>query len=303
MQELKAATNSLKRNTAQCMTILVEQAKVFGLEYEDSTSRAQAASMEGFEMDSDDDFSEEIANNIKALWGNATIQQTYARRKEFWILDSAEYYFENVERFVEDDFVPSEEDQIMARVMTTGLVETEIPSPPITLTVVDVGGQRTERRKWIHCFDNVSGIVFCANLAGYNSVLFEDRTQNRMAECYQVFSETLNKDEFKNTPIFLLLNKKDLFESLMKKDPLNLCPVFADYTGASDVMEALKYIEAKFKAALTSNPERLIVYSVAARFKKDVKTCWEEVVQSLKTKNKKEIETCAKALEEKTKAA
>jgi len=118
-----------------------------------------------------------------------------------------------------------------------------------------------------------------------------------------VFSETLNKDEFKNTPIFLLLNKKDLFESLMKKDPLNLCPVFADYTGASDVMEALKYIEAKFKAALTSNPERLIVYSVAARFKKDVKTCWEEVVQSLKTKNKKEIETCAKALEEKTKAA
>ena len=34
--------------------------------------------------------------------------------------------------------------------------------------MVDVGGQRTEQRKWIHCFDNVQGILFVADLAGYN---------------------------------------------------------------------------------------------------------------------------------------
>ena len=33
--------------------------------------------------------------------------------------------------------------------------------------MVDVGGQRTEQRKWIHCFDNVQGILFVADLAGY----------------------------------------------------------------------------------------------------------------------------------------
>jgi len=196
-QELKLATNSLKRNTAQCMSILVQQAKLFGYDYMDNTEKARAASLEDFEMENDFDFTEEMANTIKSLWACKTIQETFARRKEYWLLDSADYYFENVERFVEDDFVPTEEDQIMARVMTTGLVETEIPASPISLTVVDVGGQRTERRKWIHCFDNVSGIVFCANLAGYNSVLFEDRTQNRMAECFQVFNETINKEEFK----------------------------------------------------------------------------------------------------------
>ena len=25
----------------------------------------------------------------------------------------------------------------------------------------DVGGQRSERKKWIHCFDQVQAIIFC----------------------------------------------------------------------------------------------------------------------------------------------
>ena len=37
--------------------------------------------------------------------------------------------------------------------------------------MVDVGGQRTEQRKWIHCFDNVNGILFIAELSGYNQEL------------------------------------------------------------------------------------------------------------------------------------
>ena len=39
---------------------------------------------------------------------------------------------------------------------------------PCSLSVVDVGGQRSERRKWIHCFDDVRAIIFLEGLAGYN---------------------------------------------------------------------------------------------------------------------------------------
>jgi len=37
-----------------------------------------------------------------------------------------------------------------------------------------VGGQRSERKKWIKCFDDVKAVLFIVNLGGYNSVLFED---------------------------------------------------------------------------------------------------------------------------------
>lgn len=40
----------------------------------------------------------------------------------------------------------------------------------------DVGGQRTERRKWIHCFDDVTAIIFVAALNEYDMLLEEDES-------------------------------------------------------------------------------------------------------------------------------
>ena len=42
--------------------------------------------------------------------------------------------------------------------------------------LLDVGGQRTERRKWIHCFQDVTAIIFCAALSCYDLKLAEDET-------------------------------------------------------------------------------------------------------------------------------
>ena len=44
-------------------------------------------------------------------------------------------------------------------------------------SVFDVGGQRSERRKWIHCFEGVTAILFCVALSEYDLVLREDETQ------------------------------------------------------------------------------------------------------------------------------
>jgi guanine nucleotide-binding protein G(i) subunit alpha len=41
----------------------------------------------------------------------------------------------------------------------------------------DVGGQRSERKKWIHCFENVTSIIFCVALSEYDQVLLEASDQ------------------------------------------------------------------------------------------------------------------------------
>ena len=98
----------------------------------------------------------------------------------------------------------------------------------------DVGGQRSERKKWIHCFEGVTSIIFCVALSGYDLVdrqdgLAEDEEMNRMMESIKLFDSICNNKWFVETSIILFLNKKDLFEDKIRHSPLTIC--FPEYEG------------------------------------------------------------------------
>lgn len=48
--------------------------------------------------------------------------------------------------------------------------------PIYMIRLFDVGGQRSERKKWIHCFEDVTAIIFCVAMSEYDQVLHEDET-------------------------------------------------------------------------------------------------------------------------------
>ncbi|XP_053075311.1 guanine nucleotide-binding protein G(t) subunit alpha-1 isoform X2 [Acinonyx jubatus] len=95
----------------------------------------------------------------------------------------------------------------------------------------DVGGQRSERKKWIHCFEGVTCIIFIAALSAYDMVLVEDDEVNRMHESLHLFNSICNHRYFATTSIVLFLNKKDVFSEKIKKAHLSIC--FPDYDGES----------------------------------------------------------------------
>lgn len=72
------------------------------------------------------------------------------------------YFFEHALRFASDDYLPNQEDILRAKVRTTGISETVFKVSNTTFQMVDVGGQRSERRKWLHCFDSVRSHFFFA---------------------------------------------------------------------------------------------------------------------------------------------
>jgi GTPase SAR1 family protein len=223
-----------------------------------------------------------IQSAIEKLWNSLPVKALLERRSEFWCLDGVDYYFNNLCRFVDPNFEPEEEDCVLARIITTGIVTTGFSTPcalhrelQLKYTIIDVGGQRNERRKWIHCFDDVSVILYVVNLAGYQTVLYEDHSVNRLLESLDVFKDTLNNEIFSQTHIFLLLNKKDLFENLIRKKPLS--NLFPEYEGGDDVQKALSYIENKYKSLLVKNPERMSTFVISARVKLDMKNSWYEI--------------------------
>ena len=92
-----------------------------------------------------------------------------------------------------------------------------------------MGGQRNERKKWIHCFEDVTAIIFFCDASAYNQTLFEDERVNRLLEALTLFEEICNCKYFHSTPLILFLNKSDLLKKKIKK--VDIAEFFDDYDG------------------------------------------------------------------------
>ena len=66
-------------------------------------------------------------------------------------------FFDNIERVAEPNYRPDNQDILLTRVHTTGVVKLSFTLRDIDFHVMDVGGQRSERRKWIHVFGESLG--------------------------------------------------------------------------------------------------------------------------------------------------
>ncbi|CAH1264443.1 GNAI3 [Branchiostoma lanceolatum] len=173
----------------------------------------------------------ELAGIMKRLWADGGVQACFGRSREYQLNDSASYYLNSLDRLAAGGYVPTQQDVLRTRVKTTGIVETHFTFKDLHFKMVDVGGQRSERKKWIHCFEGVTAIIYCVALSAYDLVLQEDEEVNRMHESMKLFDSICNNKWFTETSIILFLNKKDLFEEKITKSPLTIC--YPEYTGTS----------------------------------------------------------------------
>ncbi|CAF1559291.1 unnamed protein product, partial [Didymodactylos carnosus] len=97
-------------------------------------------------------FSEKFAPCLKLLWMDKAIQETFQRRNEFQITDSFEYFCENIDRIGSLDYVPSHTDILYSRKSSLAVVEYNVSIRNQPFVFIDVGGQRSQRHKWLNCF-------------------------------------------------------------------------------------------------------------------------------------------------------
>ncbi|KAJ3429071.1 guanine nucleotide-binding protein g(o) subunit alpha [Anaeramoeba flamelloides] len=189
------------------------------------------------------EWNESVYNRIKEIWNDEGIQQAFNRGSEFHLNDTSQYYFEKIDIIARNDYIPTDQDIICSRIKTTGIAEIQFEMDDFSFRVLDVGGQRNERKKWIHCFEGLHALIFCTAISEYDQVLYEDENQNRMTESLHLFDEICNMKWFERSSILLFLNKIDIFKEKINK--IKLQNYFPNYNG-NNYDEATGYIKEKF---------------------------------------------------------
>jgi guanine nucleotide-binding protein G(i) subunit alpha len=186
----------------------------------------------------------DVADAVRGLWRDPGVQQAVSRSNEFQLNDSAIYYFNAIDRMADSRYMPTDQDILRSRVKTTGITETTFKVGELTYRLFDVGGQRSERKKWIHCFENVTALVFLVSLSEYDQMLYEDESVNRMQEALTLFDSICNSRWFVKTSMILFLNKIDLFAEKLPRSPLG--DYFPDYNGGDNYDAACDYLLHRF---------------------------------------------------------
>jgi len=192
----------------------------------------------------------EVADAITSLWEKQVVKDACDQAKQSGIMipSTADYLLTNAIRFMDDTWVPSNEDIFRLKLKTTGIVTTTFETQGMEFTIIDVGGQRAERRKWLHCLDDVSSIIYLASLDEYNIMLEEDHNVNRFQESLKLFKETTGSQYFQPACAWILfLNKSDLLREKIKKEPVN--KYFDDISeeDGSDFDQCCKYFQSKYE--------------------------------------------------------
>ncbi|KAI8801505.1 guanine nucleotide binding protein, alpha subunit [Cladochytrium replicatum] len=262
-EEREAFREIIFSNTVQSMRVILDAMANMGIPLErDDNEKHKTVIIELPNQIEAEVLPADVAAAVKALWGDGGVQAAFARSREYQLNDSARYYFEAIDRIAAPNFTPTDQDVLRSRVKTTGITESSFHIGDLTYRMFDVGGQRSERKKWIHCFENVTAIVFLVAISEYDQVLVEDETVNRMQEALTLFDSICNSRWFVKTSIILFLNKIDLFKDKLPRSPIS--KYFPDYSGGDNYEAACEYILNRFVSLNQSDQKQIYTHFTCA---------------------------------------
>lgn len=246
------------QNIFTAMQAMIQAMNTLQIPYKNEHNKANATTVNKVDVEKVVTLTNPYIDALKSLWSDPGIQECYNRKREYQLSDSAKYYLDDLDRISDTGYLPTQQDVLRVRVPTTGIIEYPFDLEGVVFRMVDVGGQRSERRKWIHCFENVTSIMFLVALSEYDQVLAESSNENRMEESMALFKTIISYKWFEESSIILFLNKIDLLEEKIMYS--HLVDYFPEYDGPpQDVNAGKAFILDMF---VSLNPdEKKIIYS------------------------------------------
>ncbi|CAG8141080.1 unnamed protein product [Penicillium nalgiovense] len=214
-----------------------------------------------------------VCDALRDMRENSGVRKAIEQSHGLALHDNLLYYYNSFDRISTPGWLPDNQDMLQARLRTTGITESYFELGHINWRMIDVGGQRSERKKWIHCFEDVGCLIFVAALSGYDQCLVEDHNANQMHDAMMLFDSLANGKWFKRKPVILFLNKIDLFKEKLAISPVSA--YFPDFNGSNkDFGGAAAYFADRFRGInRTRGREVYIHYTNAIRAVTNIRNC------------------------------
>jgi guanine nucleotide-binding protein subunit alpha len=249
------------QNIVQGMRLILDAQDTFGYTLSDDNEKYYELIDNAPDLHDGQAFPADYLAPLQSLWDDAAVRKTLERANEVALPENLHYFFGDLPHFFDPNFKLRDQDILRCRARTTGITETVFSLRGHDLHMLDVGGQKSERRKWIHCFQDVTTILFLASLSGYDQCLVEDKDANQMQDAMAIWDSICHSQWFKQTSIILFLNKTDLFEKKVKKSPIK--NIFPDYDGEpGSVSQGKDYFRKRFTrlSAKSGRPREREIY-------------------------------------------
>uniref|UniRef100_A0A8C1K3K3 Guanine nucleotide binding protein (G protein), alpha 15 (Gq class), tandem duplicate 3 n=1 Tax=Cyprinus carpio TaxID=7962 RepID=A0A8C1K3K3_CYPCA len=277
--ERRCYTKLVFQNIFQAISEMTDAMKTLKIPYSNPQNEIYAQWFQDLDIHQITQLQSNYVEAIRHLLADEGFMDCY-KHKRVYQLDSTKYFIDNLDRIAAQGYVPSPQDVLQVRFPTTGITDHCFTLEKITLRIVDVGGQRGQRRKWIHCFENVMSLIFLASLSEYDQLLEENNKDNRMEESLSLFYTTIHSTWFANSSIILFLNKKDILAEKIQFSDLKT--YFPEFNGKRrDIQDAMMFIKNLYRQKAvsyeTKNAKKIYCHFTCATDTKNIQTVFTDV--------------------------
>ncbi|KAL8994783.1 MAG: hypothetical protein Q9169_005345 [Polycauliona sp. 2 TL-2023] len=177
---------------------------------------------------------------LQQFWRSSELRHAVGSAKWPSVPNNISYIMDKIDKILWYEEANNFDPSLCVHIMTNGIYRSTIIGEPFEYEIVDVGGSRASRKKWIHTMDDLDSVIYVADLNAYCQNIEEDPDQNQFRESLSVFENLVNSPRFQNTSFLLLLNKADLFKKTILHHPIS--DYDPEYDGGVDYREACRYM-------------------------------------------------------------
>jgi len=200
---------------------------------------------------------------VAALWKDGGVRKAFDRSREYDLSDSAAYFFNALDRLIASGYVPSTDDIMRVRIKTIGITETKLKVGQMTYNIVDVAGQKSERRKWLHQFETVTAMIYVIAISSFDQILAEDDSKsNRLQDAMKTFADVCQDRWFQKVSFIVFLNKIDLLGEKLAKSRFQ--EYISEYDGKNDVQSVATYYTNKINRLTQTDVRQAYVHLTCA---------------------------------------